>query len=395
MEEDFNRINTDPKIIGGKPTIRGTKIPVNLILKKFANGLTIKEILKDYSELKKEDITAALIYSAKSVNEKTPVIKTRINVNNPKNIEEFTSLKTGYGYGIAHHGEILQGVFQKSDGHLCRGSVTLPCKIFGSEASFFPDSNNSEIIVDPDWKIKSKKAAELTLAHCGVTNVGGHLHIHNNVKLRLGFGSSTSDVIASIKAVADSLKVIISPDVIATLAVKAETASDAIAFGDRAVLFAHREGYIIEDFGGYFPTMEILGFNTDFTEKGVDTLSFIPARYSWEEIETFRPLVGAMRRAIKTQDIKLIGRVASASARINQRHLPIDSFKEIEKIVSDIGALGLQISHSGTIFGLIFDPNDEDKERKIQNAQLLLRDLGYYKTWRFRTDRLEGEYYEE
>lgn len=68
MEIDDNlleRIVIDPKIMTGKPVIKGTRIPVELILKLLAQGLKEKEILEDYPSLIKEDIRAALIYAAK------------------------------------------------------------------------------------------------------------------------------------------------------------------------------------------------------------------------------------------------------------------------------------------------------------------------------------------
>lgn len=50
--------------MAGKPIIKGTRIPVDLIIKLLAQGITPKEILEDYPNLKKEDILAALQYVA-------------------------------------------------------------------------------------------------------------------------------------------------------------------------------------------------------------------------------------------------------------------------------------------------------------------------------------------
>ncbi len=47
----------------GKPVIRGTRIPVDAIIKRIAEGMTTKEILEDYPNLTEEDIKAALEYS--------------------------------------------------------------------------------------------------------------------------------------------------------------------------------------------------------------------------------------------------------------------------------------------------------------------------------------------
>ena len=63
MKEDLlKRIVVDPETIAGKPIIRGTRIPVDLILKLLAQGISFKEILEDYPHFTKEDIQAALLY---------------------------------------------------------------------------------------------------------------------------------------------------------------------------------------------------------------------------------------------------------------------------------------------------------------------------------------------
>ena len=306
--------------------------------------------------------------------------------NSIKNLD----LKEGRGTAIAHHGEILQGMFEDA-GRLFRGSVTLPCHIFGSQTSFLPKKDSHKIVVEPEWKIKSKKAAELTFEYLGVDDVGGRLVVKSNTPLRLGLGSSTSDVNASILSVANSLGVVLSPATIASIAVRAEIATDAIIFGERAVLFGHRDGKVFEDLGGNFPPMEVIGFNSDPDGEGVDTLAFPPAEYSWQEIEMLRPLVGLMRRAIHEQSPKFVGRVSSASAEINQKFLLTKNFEKIRCIVKDIDAAGLQVSHSGTVVGIIFNPNDVDKEQKIQRGLSLLKRIGYTDVWRFRTDKLHLE----
>lgn len=65
MEELLKRIATNPEILAGKPAIKGTRIAIYLIVELVANGLTTKEILKEYPELKQEDVKAALLYASK------------------------------------------------------------------------------------------------------------------------------------------------------------------------------------------------------------------------------------------------------------------------------------------------------------------------------------------
>ena len=62
-EEWKERITVDPKVLAGKPIIKGTRIAVEFILGLLANGWTTERILKEYPQLKKEDITAVLKYA--------------------------------------------------------------------------------------------------------------------------------------------------------------------------------------------------------------------------------------------------------------------------------------------------------------------------------------------
>jgi uncharacterized protein (DUF433 family) len=73
MEDLLGRITVDPGVLVGKPVIRGTRIPVYLIVELVANGMTAKEILKEYPRLKEEDVKAALLYASKLVENEVTV----------------------------------------------------------------------------------------------------------------------------------------------------------------------------------------------------------------------------------------------------------------------------------------------------------------------------------
>ena len=57
-------IEINPKKLGGKPVIKGARIPVYLILEMLANGMSIDEILREYPELTEEDIREAIRYAS-------------------------------------------------------------------------------------------------------------------------------------------------------------------------------------------------------------------------------------------------------------------------------------------------------------------------------------------
>ncbi len=70
IEKEFlTRIITDPQILAGKPIIRGTRIPVELILKKLGQNINVQEILEDFPRLTSEDVKAAILYAESLVEE--------------------------------------------------------------------------------------------------------------------------------------------------------------------------------------------------------------------------------------------------------------------------------------------------------------------------------------
>jgi len=60
----INKIVISPGIMLGKPVIKGTRITVELILRKLSDGMTIDQMLSSYSHLSKEDVYAALTYAS-------------------------------------------------------------------------------------------------------------------------------------------------------------------------------------------------------------------------------------------------------------------------------------------------------------------------------------------
>ena len=62
-----DRIETRPGVMLGKPVIKGTRIPVELIVRKLGEGASIEDLLDGYPNLKREDVQAALIYAAETL----------------------------------------------------------------------------------------------------------------------------------------------------------------------------------------------------------------------------------------------------------------------------------------------------------------------------------------
>lgn len=61
----LERVVIDPEICSGKPTVRGTRIWVGLVLGFLADGMTTQDILDNYPQLTEEDVRACLVYAAR------------------------------------------------------------------------------------------------------------------------------------------------------------------------------------------------------------------------------------------------------------------------------------------------------------------------------------------
>ncbi len=71
MKEDNDnlkdRIIVDPKILAGKPVVKGTRIPVYVILEAIEAGQTVEEIAENYPDLDEKDVKAAIRYATEIV----------------------------------------------------------------------------------------------------------------------------------------------------------------------------------------------------------------------------------------------------------------------------------------------------------------------------------------
>lgn len=281
--------------------------------------------------------------------------------------------KIGVGAANGHHGELVQGVFEQN-GQLHRGLVTLPLAKLVSNATFTCAATR-ELTVRPAHKAKASLAARETLNHLSVAE-GGFLNLESNIPIGHGYGSSTADVIAAIRAVAAAYAVQLQPSRVSQLAVAAERASDAIAFDGRAVLFAQREGTVLEDFGGSLPPLLLVGFKS--TEgQPIDTLHLPPARYDTVEIQQFRVMRALVAYAVRHQDPNCLGRAATASARLSQQRLPKQHLERVIEIAEGAGACGVQVAHSGSLLGILFDHAAKNLRRRAESVAASVQRCGF------------------
>ncbi|MFB7366884.1 GHMP family kinase ATP-binding protein [Streptomyces hydrogenans] len=267
----------------------------------------------------------------------------------------------GIGHAPSHHGELLQGVFLDADGRPRAGLVTLPVDAPGTRADFTPRPGTppDAVVVVPGGRTKAARAARFAVALCaertGRPACGGTLRLAGGVPLGLGMGSSTSDVLASVRAVADAYGLRLDAATTARLAVRAERASDPLMLDARPVLFAQREGRVLEVLGAALPPLLVVGCLLG-GGAAVDTLGLPAPATTGAELRAYARLREQLRRAVADGDAALLGRVATASARRAQRVLKHPEFEELVVLARRTGAVGVQISHSGSVAGVLHDP---------------------------------------
>lgn len=62
---EADRVERDPAILSGKPVIRGTRVPVHILLELLASGYSTSEIVEEYPQLEEEDVQAAIRYASR------------------------------------------------------------------------------------------------------------------------------------------------------------------------------------------------------------------------------------------------------------------------------------------------------------------------------------------
>lgn len=71
----MDRIVVNPKIFGGKPIIKGTRIAVSLILDLLSSGMSVRDIISEYPQLSEKDVLAAMRYAAQLIEKEQIILK--------------------------------------------------------------------------------------------------------------------------------------------------------------------------------------------------------------------------------------------------------------------------------------------------------------------------------
>lgn len=235
----------------------------------------------------------------------------------------------------------------------------------------------SDIEIHPHHKTKSRDAARLFLSEIGYSGSGMRLTVRSNIPEGFGLGSSTTDIIATIRAAAKFVGWDLKASTIFQLAVRAETASDGTMFSGKPRLVCQREGTVLERYKQKLPAFSLISVNVA-PDDPVDTLIHPPARYTDDEIAQFSDLRTLLRRSLRHGSLRDLGEVTTRSAIINQRRLPQPHFDALLQLSRSAGVFGIQVAHSGRMIGILLDPRVERDAKVVQHIQAELLQLNMF-----------------
>jgi uncharacterized protein involved in propanediol utilization len=264
-------------------------------------------------------------------------------------------------------GECVQGRLPNGRHFL----ITSPVGLF-SWAEFRTDPDGGPLRVDPPDRCKSLAAVR---AYLGAHDLpeSGALRINTPLEPGRGFGTSTADIAASLRAVAAARHRTIAPETIARLAIAIEPSDGSMYHG--CVAFAHRDGLLLERFGP-LPQFHAVVACADGI---VDTVAFdgvrVGFRYTPHDQRALLLAWDMMRHAVAHQDVALMARASTVSAMINEQLLPKPMFAEMRQFQELAGIEGLMAAHSGTALALILDPARPRYHERLACAREFVADL--------------------
>ena len=269
-------------------------------------------------------------------------------------------MKIGNGSCNGTFGELVQGIIEDRP-----FLITLPIPSLQSEARFVPEPAVTGVRV-VDSKIKAKKAGESLLQLFGIKG-GGYLDIHSNITAGKGLASSSADIVAALRAIADSYSLPLTNEIISMIAAKVEP-TDGVMY-EEVVAYDYINGELIESFGS-LPPFILVGIDFGGT---VNTIQFnqVPKAYTDADQQQFNEAYQLVKKGFKDQNITDIGQAATMSAMVNQKILANPFFPQLEKLAHRYQG-GIVVAHSGTVAGILLEGNIANRDEAVSH---LLREM--------------------
>ncbi len=266
---------------------------------------------------------------------------------------------TGMSTASGTFGELLQGVLPEENSDFL---VTLPIARW-ARVTFHGMPGVDALEVRPAHKHKALRLARM-ITESSATPMGGVLTIESTLTEGKGLASSSADLVATARAVANALGEPMPPRRIESLLARHR---------------AHRRGAVSRHRGllpprvalhtqlGSLPSMTVVGGD----EGGeVDTIAFnrIPKPFSAADRAEYARLLERMATAVAGADLPEVGAVATRSALMNQVLRPKRKLDDMIDICRQVRGLGVVVGHSGTCLGVLLDNADPSYPQRLVDA---------------------------
>lgn len=213
---------------------------------------------------------------------------------------------------------------------------------------------------------KAQEALERTLVYIGQKYFPFGIRLASHIPQGKGMASSSADIAAVSYAAARAFGRVLTGREIMDIAIAIEP-SDGISFAGLSHV-SHTTGELF----GQYRNVPLLGISIFDVGGEVDTIAYYRSKgNSGNQDETYRRLLDTVSRAFQTdgqEQERLLGQAATASARLNQEHLPKARLDDFIAAAEEKGALGVLVAHSGTVAGALWasDMNAADMEERTQ-----------------------------
>ena len=200
---------------------------------------------------------------------------------------------------------------------------------------------------------KVRKALHLAQASFGKRMFRDTFSLYSDLPVGKGMASSTADIAAALAAYQLTTRLSIDPDQTARLALAVEP-TDAVIF-EGITLFDHYRGTVRRALGEP-PPVDILAIEF---EETVDTVSFNQRdhrRVAREQTRSVLTAFGLIEEGLREGCVRKIGAGATLSALAHQNLLRKPDLERVLKFTLDLGGVGVNIAHSGSMIGMLFRP---------------------------------------
>ena len=213
---------------------------------------------------------------------------------------------------------------------------------------------------------KTAAAVRRTLAQLKQAKLRARVQVASPIPRSKGMGSSSADLTAAIAATGLALGEELPPERIAQIALSIEPTDGVMMPG--VALFDHRAGLIRESLGPP-PPMEIVALDFGGTVD-TDAFNLVNRTSQWRSVsEQTAEALRLVRRGIEEGSPALVGQGATISAEAGQHVSPKPRLDEVINFASEVGAVGVNVGHSGTIMGVLLDA----RERRGKSTYLRAR----------------------